>query len=397
MKGLSFTEALGQRGFDVTVITGTPNYPSGKIYPGYKNRWHTKQQQRATMVHQVALYPSHDANVLKRILNYVSFFATASVRMLLLARRADVLYAYHPPLTVPFAAVLVGKIMRKPVVVEIQDLWPESLAATGMSNNRAVERFVGGMARFVYRRSDAVIAQSNGFRTEIIKRGAAQHRVHVVYNWADESAPGPQSSSNVTLRTGTTAEFQLLYAGNLGPAQDLGKVLDAATVLLRNKVPVRINLMGAGQSAAMLQDRARAEELTNVTFHPMQTAEAVGAVLAQADALLVILKNDPLFEITVPSKTQASLAAGRPILLAVAGEAAEIVRSAGAGVVVSPGSSEALVAGILQLLEMSVTEREHLAQAGARYYEENLSFDTGVDSTARIINQAFAAHRLRLQ
>jgi colanic acid biosynthesis glycosyl transferase WcaI len=397
MKGLSFTEALGQRGFDVTVITGTPNYPSGKIYPGYKNRWHTKQQQRATMVHQVALYPSHDANVLKRILNYVSFFATASVRMLLLARRADVLYAYHPPLTVPFAAVLVGKIMRKPVVVEIQDLWPESLAATGMSKNRAVERFVGGMARFVYRRSDAVIAQSNGFRTEIIKRGAAQHRVHVVYNWADESAPGPQSSSNVTLRTGTTAEFQLLYAGNLGPAQDLGKVLDAATVLLHNRVPVRINLMGAGQSASMLQDRARAEGLTNVTFHPMQTAESVGAVLAQADALLVILKNDPLFEITVPSKTQASLAAGRPILLAVAGEAAEIVRSARAGVVVSPGSPEALVAGILQLLEMSVTERENLAQAGARYYEENLSFDTGVDSTARIINQAFAAHRLRLQ
>ncbi len=390
MKGLPFTEALVDRGVDVTVVTGTPNYPAGVVYPGHRNRWHTVGKQGRTTVHQVALYPSHDGNAVKRMLNYSSFFLSGLWRMLRLARSADVLYAYHPPLTVPFATVLVGKVMRRPVVVEIQDLWPESLAATGMANYRVILRVVGAMARFVYRHSDVVIAQSEGFRTAIIERGADPGCVVVIYNWAHESVLADSDELPVLqlAASGAPDEVHVLYAGNLGPAQDLDLLLDAAATLQTAGDRIRIHLMGTGQSEQQLRGRVAAEGLANVTFHPQQKRDVVAPVLAQADALLVILKDDPLFRITVPSKTQSSLAAGRPILMAVAGEAAALVEESGGGVVVPPGDVAALVSGIRQIAAMPHTKRDAMGAAGRAYYLSRLSLAAGADATVHAVGQA---------
>jgi colanic acid biosynthesis glycosyl transferase WcaI len=391
MKGLLFTEALTQRDIDVTVITGTPNYPTGNVYPGYKLRWHERRQMGSTKVHIVALYPSHDGNSIKRILNYVSFFFTGIIRMLLLARRADVLYAYHPPLTVPLAAVLVGKLTRRRCIVEVQDLWPESLGATGMADSQFIVRIVGALAGFVYRNADVVIAQSEGFRTAIIDRGAKPDRVHVVYNWANEAAPDDQTESEPSapkLRRPGADEFHLLYAGNLGPAQDLPTLLTAAELLQEQNAAVRIHLMGSGQSEAALKSQTEDRDLRNVTFHPLQPRNQVGAALAQADALLVILKDDPLFAITVPSKTQSSLASGRPIVMAVTGEAATLVTEAGAGVTVAPGNPEALANTISNLANIPDDLREHMGNAGRKYYLEHLSLDAGAEATATLIRSA---------
>ena len=295
----------------------------------------------------------------------------------------------------PFATVLVGKVMRRPVVVEIQDLWPESLAATGMADHHLVLRVVGAMARFVYRHSDVVIAQSEGFRSAIIERGADPQRVVVIYNWAHESVliePGAPSVVRLASSDGTD-EVHVLYAGNIGPAQDLDLVLDAAVALKADGDAVRIHLMGTGQSEQQLRNRVSTEGLGNVMFHPQQPRHVVGPVLAQADALLVILKDDPLFRITVPSKTQSSLAAGRPLLMAVAGEAAELVAQSGGGVVVPPGDAAALVAGIRQIASMSVGERDAMGSAGRRYYLERLSLAAGADATVQAVNLASRPHR----
>ena len=383
MKGLDFTEALVDRGVSVTVVTGTPNYPTGVVYPGYRNQWHRVDTQGRTVVHQVAVYPSHDGNAIKRVLNYASFFVTGLWRMVRLARSADVLYAYHPPLTVPFATVLVAKAFRKPSVVEIQDLWPESLAATGMADHRVVLRVVGAMARFVYRHADVVIAQSDGFRTAIVERGAAPDDVVVIYNWTDESVLLDSAEPPVvTLASAATPdEVHVLYAGNLGPAQDLDLVLDAASILRAVGDRVRVHLMGTGQSEGHLRRRVADEHLDNVTFHAQQPRQLVGPVLAQADALLVVLKDDPLFRITVPSKTQSSLAAGRPILMAVAGEAAGLVERSGGGVVVEPGSASALVAAIRQVAAMSGEQRSAMGAAGRRFYLSEMSLAAGADAT----------------
>ncbi len=390
MKGLPFTEALIDRGIDVTVVTGTPNYPTGAVYPGYRNQWHHVEKQGRTTVHQVALYPSHDGNAIKRVLNYSSFFVTGLWRLLRLARSADVLYAYHPPLTVPFATVLVGKLFRKRSVVEIQDLWPESLAATGMADHQVILRVVGAMARFVYRHADVVIAQSDGFRTAIIERGAEPDDVVVIYNWTDESVLLDSAEPPVVTlaAAGEPDEVHVLYAGNLGPAQDLDLVLDAASVLQTDGDRVRVHLMGTGQSEAHLRRLVADEHLDNVKFHPQQPRHLVGPVLSQADALLVVLKDDPLFRITVPSKTQSSLAAGRPILMAVAGEAAGLVERSGGGVIVEPGSVPALVAAIRQIAAMSPEQRTAMGAAGRQFYRDELSLAAGADATVAAIELA---------
>jgi colanic acid biosynthesis glycosyl transferase WcaI len=281
------------------------------------------------------------------------------------------------------------------VVVEVQDLWPESLAATGMADHHLVLRVVGAMARFVYRHSDVVIAQSEGFRAAIIERGADPARVVVIYNWAHESVLSePGTPCVVRLASADRpGEVHVLYAGNLGPAQDLDLVLDAAAMLQTDGDAVRIHLMGTGQSEQLLRARVTAEGLGNVTFHAQQPRDVVGPVLGQADALLVILKDDPLFRITVPSKTQSSLAAGRPLLMAVAGEAAGLVEQSGGGVVVPPGDAVALVAGIRQIASVSVGERDAMGSAGRRYYLERLSLAAGADATVQAVNLAIRSHR----
>jgi colanic acid biosynthesis glycosyl transferase WcaI len=391
MKGLPFTEALAARGIDVTVVTGTPNYPSGNIYPGFKLRWHDRRQMGSTDVHIVPLYPSHDGNPAKRILNYVSFFFTGLVRMAILARRADVLYAYHPPLTVPLAAVIVGKLTRRPSIVEVQDLWPESLAATGMADHKWIIKAVDALARFVYRHADLLIGQSEGFRTAMIERGARAERVHVIYNWADESNlldSNPLTKDLSRLAQPGVNEFHLLYAGNIGPAQNLSLLLIAADLLLRSGSQVRIHVMGSGQSRETLIEEAKLKGLTNVTFHDQQPRSEVGGFLADADALLVILKDDPLFRITVPSKTQTSLAAGRPIIMVVPGEASNLVQAAKAGVTVDPGDPKALADAIQEISLVSEAQLQQMGDSGRRYYLDHLSLAAGVDATAVLIRNA---------
>jgi glycosyltransferase involved in cell wall biosynthesis len=377
LKGLAFAEGLTERGIETTVITGFPNYPTGVVYDGYRIRWHEVEEMGKVIVHRVALYPSHDANAVKRILNYASFAASAFVRALMMARRHDALYAYHPPMTVALVAVVVGKITRRPVIVEVQDLWPESLAATGMADHPAITRVVGAMAGFVYRHADAIVAQSQGFHDAITRRGGDPRRITVVRNWTAELPSGePERLSE---------DFNVLYAGNLGPAQGLDTVLDAAALLLHDAPHVRIHLMGTGQSEPALMARVEREHLHNIEFHPLQHPARVGAYLAGADALLVTLKPDPLFDITIPSKTQTSLAAGRPVVMAVRGEAADLVAEAGAGPVVPPGDAAALARTLRELAATPQPERDRMGDAGRRFYQRHLSMAAGLDLTAQTI------------
>jgi colanic acid biosynthesis glycosyl transferase WcaI len=388
VKDLRFTEALIDRGFKVTVVTGTPNYPTGKIYDGYRMRWHERRTMKRTEVHVVALYPSHDNSAAKRIVNYASFFVTGFIRTLALSRRADVIYAYHPPLTVPFAAVLVGKLTRRPTVVEIQDLWPESLAATGMANRKWIISVVNAMAGWVYRNSTVLVAQSEGFRDALIARGAEPERVEVVYNCASESTDTDETPSTSITSGHTSDSFHVLYAGNLGPAQDLDTLLDASKILAKRLPTAVVHLMGTGQSESHLKERAVAEQLSNVRFHGLQPMGSINNVLRQADVLLVILKDDPLFRITVPSKTQSSLLAGRPIVIAVAGEAAEMVLRAGAGIAAEPGDAESVARAIEHVAGKSKAAQEQMGNDGRSYYEANLSFDATMEKTVAAIHSA---------
>jgi len=298
LKGMVMARVLRRQGFDVEVVTGFPNYPGGKLYPGYRIKWLQREVIDGVQVTRLPLYPNHDQSAIKRVLNYASFAASALVYGLFMAKRADVMYAYHPPLTVGIAASLIRLLRRIPVVYDIQDMWPDTLRATGMLNNPQALRMVAAVCRWVYRRVDRIVVLSPGFKRLLVERGVPAAKVDVIYNWADEAALAAPAGQ-LPAAFPDPDRFRILFAGNMGKAQALGTVLDAAALLQERGSRVCFVMLGGGVELAPLKVQATRRRLSNVVFLPAVPMAEVGAYLQAADALLVHLRKDPLFEITI--------------------------------------------------------------------------------------------------
>jgi colanic acid biosynthesis glycosyl transferase WcaI len=392
MKGLAFAHAMAGHGFEVEVVTGFPNYPGGKLYPGYRIRPIRREMHGAVKVTRLALYPSHDASKRGRVLNYLSFFLSAFFYLTFVSRRADVIYAYHPPLTTGMAAACAGWLRRTGFVLDIQDLWPDTLRATGMIGNERLLRRIGKFCAWTYRRASQIVVLSNGFRDLLVARGVSADKIKVIPNWAD-GAGEPTGQSDRSALLGKAGPFRVLFAGNMGLAQDLDTVLDAASLLLAKRgadvppdiPPVEICLLGSGLDTERLRTRCTDEGIGNVRFLPRVPLAEAASYLRSADALLVHLRDDPLFAITIPSKTQAYLAAGRPIIMAVRGDAAEMVQAAKAGVTVAPGDAASLAEAMLGLARLPEEARRNMGRNGRDYYEHNLSMAVGTAKFAAIL------------
>ena len=377
-KGLAFARELTRRGHEVEVLTGFPNYPGGKLYPGYVVRGVQRERMEGISVIRVPLYPSHDRSALRRVANYASFAVSAAFFGALLVRAADVMYVYHPPPTIALAAVVLKALRGIPFVYDVQDLWPDTLEATGMVHHKAVLKCVDLWCRATYALSDRVVVLSQGFKRKLQERGVGD-KIDIILNWADETQLGVMDQESARAREPQLAgRFNVVFAGTMGKAQALEAVLDAAALVAPMMPLVQFVLVGGGIEVEHLRARKEAMGLTNVLFLPRRPMSEVGSVLAAADVLLVHLRDDPLFSITVPSKTQAYLAAGRPVLIAVRGDAAELVETAGAGVSCLPENPQSLAAAVLAMAQMAPEEREAMGQRGRAYYERELSLRVGV-------------------
>lgn len=394
LKGLRLAKRLTERGFDVEVVTGFPNYPGGKVYEGYRLRPVQREVMEGVAVTRLYLHPSHDRSRIGRVLNYVSFFLSATIYLTFFARRADVIYAYHPPLTVGMAAAVTRIFRRTPVVLDVQDMWPDTLRATGMMNSEGLLDVVGRFCRWTWCNVDHISVLSPGFRTLLLERGVPAERISVIPNWADEAAVA-DSSGPAPAALADPGRFRLLFAGNMGAAQALDAVLDAAALLAEERTDAEICLLGAGIETDRLKARVEAEALTNVRFLPRVPMTEVGAYLAAADALLVHLKADPLFAITIPSKTQAYMAAGKPIIMAVQGDAAELVRQSSGGVVVPPEDPRALADAVKALAALPPEDLSDMGANARRFYDDHLSFDQGSEALGDLL-QTLRQARSRL-
>lgn len=245
--------------------------------------------------------------------------------------------------------------------------------------------------QITYRRADRLVVLSPGFRDALIQRGVPGEKISVIYNWCDESAIHPRAPDHDLARDlGLAGRVNVMFAGNMGLAQALESVLECA-LLCRDTLPeVQFVFIGGGVERGRLEERARSMGLHNVLFLPARPSKDIGPVLALADVLLVHLKNDPLFRIAIPSKTQAYLAAGRPIVMGVEGDAAEMVREAGAGVCCRSEDPAALAGAVAQLVRLGPQGRQGMGDAGRRYYEENLSLSAGVTKFEKVFEAAAA-------
>ncbi len=383
-KGLVFAKELVQQGFDVEVVTGFPNYPSGKIYDGYSVKLLHRETIEGVQVTRVPLYPSHDSSPLKRVFNYVSFAFTALCYCLFFARRADVMYVYHPPLTTGVVAVIVRFFRKIPVVYDVQDMWPDTLKATGMINNERVLNIIGWVANWVYKRVDRIVVLSPGFKRLLIQRQVDENKIDIIPNWCAENSIKSQATSALPTGMPPKEYFKVLFAGNIGKAQALDVVVQTARNIERQYPHVAFVFLGAGVQLNQLKQKANA--CKNIYFIPQVPMDRVGEYLKEADVLLVHLKGDPLFEITIPSKTQAYMAAGKPIIMGVKGDAADIINNAKCGIVIEPENSIELADAVIHLQSLNNKALDELGKNSFDYYQNNLSLEIGVKSFANIFN-----------
>lgn len=364
-------QELHGRGHSVTAITGFPNYPEGKLHDGYRTRWRQWEEMDGVRVLRLPLYPEHSSSGIKRSLNYLSFAASASLLGPALCGPADAMWVYHPPLTIGIPAWWIGMTRRVPYIYEVQDMWPETLSATNMVSSRRILAMVSKLSRAVYAGAAAITVISPGFKRNLVSKGVPEEKIHVIPNWADEENYRPMEYDNILAANhGLAGKFNVVYGGNLGAAQALGNVLKAAA-LLTDLPDVQFVFIGDGVEEGELQRGARAAGLSNVRFIHRQPVEKMPCFFALADALLVHLKRDPLFEITIPSKTISYLACGRPVIAAIEGDGADVVSSAGAGLTCRPEDPEALAEAVRTLHKMPVEKRIQMGAAGRNAYLGN--------------------------
>jgi colanic acid biosynthesis glycosyl transferase WcaI len=398
--GLPFAKYLqGLGNYDVTVLTAIPWYPIGKRYPGYKLRFHQWEVLDGIRILRIPLYPSHDQSAFRRMLTYLSFTVNATILGLPRLGPVDVVYYFDSLPTTGFLAFLIRIWRGAASVQHIGDLWPDTVLESGMlpyKLRRVVRSVVGGWCKFLYRRHHAITVASPGLRRMLLERDVPDNKVSVVHTWAFESmffpaAADPQAASEMNSEN----RFTVLYAGNLGPLQGLETVIDAAA-LLQEHTNIQIVLVGSGQTEAALQKRVAELGLKNVHFLGRRPLGRMNAFNATADALLIHLRDIPLMRSTTPSKTQVAMASARPILMGVAGDAADLLREAAAGIAFAPENPVAMADAILQLSLLSRKEREEMGKAGRRYYEQTMSLSVGSARLARLIGDAaLAARRTR--
>jgi len=377
-KGLPFAKELSKLGYEVQVLTGFPNYPGGKVYDGYKIKLFQREIIDGISIFRVPLYPSHDNKALNRIANYTSFALSASFLGFLGIKRPDVIYVYHPPATIGLPALFLRLLYRVPFVYDIQDLWPDTLQTTGMVNSKVVLWLVKKWCQLVYSQAAKIVVLSPGFRDILNKRGVSMDKIEVIYNWCDEEhLQEVVRNESLGKELGMVDRFNIVFAGTMGKAQSLSAVLDAAR-LLRDKLPkVQFVFIGGGIDIERLKKIKDAQGLTNVSFLPHRPMSEIGEILGLADVLLVHLKDDPLFKITIPGKTQAYMAAGRPILMGVKGDAAALVDKAGAGLACMPEDPQDIALAVEKMYNLPKEKLDRMGQNGRSFYKQELSLHVG--------------------
>lgn len=393
-KGLAFAKELQRLGHEVEVLTGFPNYPGGKIYSGYRIKLWQREAMDGVRVNRVAIYPSHDGSGVRRVINYLSFALTSLFFGPFMVRKPEVVYVYNL-ITLAWTAVFLRWLYGCKIVYDIQDLWPESVTSSGMMSNRYLLNMLQRLSLWAYQQADQIAVLSPGFKKNLQQRGVPVENIDVIYNWAQENTVQlnlPNEDLVFPFPLGLEHTFNVVFAGTMGIMQGLETVLDAALICLEKAPNVRFVLIGDGIAKDGLVKQAEDLNLTNVVFVPRRPMNEMGRFFTWADALLVHLKKDELFRITIPSKTQAYLAAGRPIVMAVAGDAAELIKDAQAGACCEPEEPQAMAACIRKLSLLPLKDLDNMGRNGKYYYEKHLSLRCGIERFEGVFKAALVTH-----
>lgn len=396
----ALVRSLQERGLQVTVLTGKPNYPEGSVFAGY-SAWGTSREScDGIEVLRLPLFPRGKRSSMRLLLNYLSFIVAGSVLgpWMLRHRTFDAVFVYAPsPLLQALPAIWLARLKRAPIALWVQDLWPESLSATGFVRNQRVLAMVALVVRFIYRYTDRVLVPSEAFRVPIqaLTNGSADIRYYP-NAWVEEPSTNPPPGVEVLAKE-IASGFSVVFAGNLGAAQSLDTILDAAERLLDEGADVRFFLIGSGSLSAWLSEEIQHRGLRNVRMPGRFSPTAMPVLYAAASALLVSLRDEPIFAYTIPSKLQGYLAAGRPVIASLNGEGARVVTEAGAGVSCSAGSASALATAVRSLAEMESAALDKMGDNARRYALAHFSLDHLTGDLMEQLKELVAKHKSKIQ
>lgn len=377
-------------GHEVHVVTGVPNVLNGVPYPGYRNRLVQHETVDGIRVTRVWTFLAPNRDRVRRSLNYLSYLVFATIAGAL-APRPDVVLATSPQFFCGWAGVFVSRLKRRPFILEIRDIWPESIETVGAVKNRPLLAVLGWMEKKLYAAARHIVAIGEGYKEQLIARGVAPEKITVITNGVDPSFSSRPPDASIQGKCNLAGRFVCAYVGTVGMACGLDVVLRAAR-LLRNKGNDRIRFLSVGDGASRedLEQRARAEALENVVFTGLQPKDSIPAFLSVTDACLVHLRKKDLFKSVFPSKILEAAARARPIVLGVEGFAAKLIGEAGAGICIEPDNEKELLAAVERLSGDPGLARK-LGEAGRLYVSERFDLDALARQYAGVIENTAGA------
>lgn len=376
-------EELSRRGHKVTVLTGRPNYPEGRVFPAYRSRPQDFARLGDVPVIRVPMLARGSSGI-QLMLNYLSFAVSATVLGMwkLRGRRFDGIFVFQiSPITAALPAIALRWRKRAPLLMWVLDLWPDTLAAVGVVRSPRLLALVGRLVRFVYDRCDRILVQSRAFTDKVAALAGGVERIRYFPGWAESLfidsqvaiAPAPELAAY-------TNDFKILFAGNIGEAQDFPAIMDAADAL-RNTPNLRWLIVGDGRAASQVREeivrRGLQDTIILLGRFPL---ERMPSFFAGADALLVTLRKEPIWSMTIPGKVQSYLAAGKPLLAMLDGEGSRVIQEAEAGLVAPAGDGEALAAQVRRLMALDAKARMEMGRNGTAYGHREFDRQQMVDA-----------------
>ncbi|WP_411877843.1 glycosyltransferase family 4 protein [Polaromonas sp. YR568] len=379
---------LVAQGHEVVVATGKPNYPDGDVFAGYRAGGIQRERYLDKVdVVRVPIWPRGGGGGFNLAMNYLSFMFSGLLFLpwLLRSYSFDAILVFAPsPITQAIPAVLLKWLKRAHLAIWVQDMWPESLEATGFVHNRGVLKGVGLLVRWIYAMSDTLLLQSRAFE-EPVARYAARGKLVYFPNALDPDAPADNTQGLAPeLLDALGPGFSVVFAGNIGKAQAIETLVEAA-VLLQGEADIRLVLVGSGSMLDWARGQKALMKLDNLLLPGRFPAALMPQLFDRASALLVSLKGGGALAYTVPSKIQAYLAAGRPIVAALHGEGAKVVSNSGAGMVCEPENAEALAGCIRGLKALTATQRHAMGCSGRAYFNEHFNMNRQVVRLVEIL------------
>ena len=376
-------KSLLEKGVEIEVLTGKPNYPSGKIFNGYSAWGCHRENYQGINVNRIPLIPRGGGGW-RLALNYLSFIVSGFIfaPWILRKKKFDVIFIYAPsPILQALPAIFLGWIKKASVVLWVQDLWPDSLSATGHVQNKAILKAMKTVVRYIYKHCDLLLVQSEAFE-EKVKELASDTPVTYYPNSVDPSF-ATKTTCSIPNVAGLDENFPIVFAGNIGSAQAVHVIVEAA-ILLQEYTDIHFVVLGDGSSYKWMLNESQKHNLTNLHLPGRFPVETMPGFMQKASVLLVTLANKPIFAATIPNKVQAYMAAGRPIVACLNGEGARLVVEAKAGLATEAENSESLSETILNLYKKTAKEREIMGENGRKYYQKHFDHECLIEQLINI-------------